>query len=493
MNTKFLIKFSQELTTKSRPVRKNNIKLLNDNIYKTLVFNQIDAKTFQNWDYIIVELFDEAKKDLTIEILQKIFWISSFYQIIEFNFEKFEEIISWVWKYFEWQFDNKNFFVKVKRTGKHDFSSQEAQKLIWSYILKNSKNAKVSLEKADIILKLEIKDQKVFLQINKFSWAKWYPIWFSGKVLSLISGWFDSPVASYMSLKRWLELDYLFFDFGFKPHEIAVRQISYYLWKNYSPFTKSVFVKVDFQFLINLLVKHCNPKFRSVLLKRYMLKTTDLLNEYLLENFKYFTDPFKALVKWDSLAQVSSQTLQNLTTIDTATKNLVLRPLVMFDKQDIIDISKEIWTYDFSLSMPEYCSVVSQAPSTKSTFEDIKDFEEIIDKEFFAEIYKNISVFKMSEILNFQKQNYNIQISNHIWENDILIDIRELENILKKPLKIDNITKIEIPFFDINSKFEKLDQSKKYLLYCDKWVLSSLHYLYLKEKWFENIWIYRPE
>ena len=50
MNTKFLIKFSQELTTKSRPVRKNNIKLLNDNIYKTLVFNQIDAKTFQNWD-----------------------------------------------------------------------------------------------------------------------------------------------------------------------------------------------------------------------------------------------------------------------------------------------------------------------------------------------------------------------------------------------------------------------------------------------------------
>ena len=490
---KFIIKLSPEITIKSTPVRKRTVKMLSNNISKTLNSENIDFNLSSNWDNISLDFKNENDYEKILDILKNIFWIHSILETKEFSFETLDDILKIVWDFYKDKLDGLKIFVKAKRNWNHDFSSKDVERIVWWHLLKNSKNASVSLSNADKIISLEIKDKKLYIINQKITGQWWYPIWFSWKVLSLISGWFDSTVSTYMSMKRGLEVDYLFFDLWFKPHEIAVKQISYYLWKNFSKSYKSTFIKIDFQFLVNLLLTNSTPKYRSVLLKRYMLKTTDLINDYLLKNVSFFKDEYQAIVKWDSLAQVSSQTLANLTNIDKACEMLVLRPLVMFDKQDIINITKQIWTYEFCQSIPEYCSVVSLSPTTKSQMEVILQEEKKIDEIFYKEVLKNIEVKKIIDVLDFENSDFEIKITQEIAKDDVIIDIREKEIILKKPLKIDGNTILNIPFFEINSKFESLDKDKNYLLYCEKWVLSKLHYLYLKDKWYNNLAVYRPE
>jgi thiamine biosynthesis protein ThiI len=79
---------------------------------------------------------------------------------------------------------------------------------------------------------------------------------------------------------------------------------------------------------------------------------------------------------------------------------LVLRPLIMFDKQEIIDISRKIGTFEFAHNMPEYCGVVSDNPSTQATFEEIQAEETKIDEEFFSQIFEKIQIMKMENILD---------------------------------------------------------------------------------------------
>jgi thiamine biosynthesis protein ThiI len=88
-------------------------------------------------------------------------------------------------------------------------------------------------------------------------------------------------------------------------------------------------------------------------------------------------------------------------------------------------------------------------------------------------------------------ENIDLEVVFLPWDDEIVIDIREDIEKKKKPLKLEKTKVIEIPFFEINHKFNDLNQEKTYLLYCEKWVLSNLHWLYLKEKWFNNIKVFR--
>jgi thiamine biosynthesis protein ThiI len=475
---------------KSDPVRKKIIKMLKENILKILSSFWYDFSLTALWDVLELEVKGEFDRQELQKRLQKIFWISYILVVKEESFDTKEDILPFIEQYFFPELVGKKFFVRVKRVGKHSFSSQELERFIGAHILKNVEWVSVDLKNADVLVQIEIKDQKVFFIQQKLTGAWGYPTGFSGKVLSMISWWFDSTVSTYMSMKRGLEVDFLFFDLWFTPQTLGVKQVSYYLWKEYERSYFARFIQVDFSFLIAFLLEKTTPKFRSVLLKRYMLKTTHILNEYLEQKYSFFKKPYQAVVKWDSIAQVSSQTLANLTQIDQATGMLVLRPLIMFDKQEIIDISRKIGTFEFAHNMPEYCWVVSDNPSTQATFDEIQAEEAKIEEAFFSQIFEKIQIKKMENILDDEENlDYTGEIVSEL-QDWILIDIREPEKILKHPLS--NISeKLEIPFYKINNEFAKLDQSKKYYLYCEKGTLSKLHAMYLQEKWFQNVSVIR--
>jgi thiamine biosynthesis protein ThiI len=89
---------------------------------------------------------------------------------------------------------------------------------------------------------------------------------------------------------------------------------------------------------------------------------------------------------------------------------------------------------------------------------------------------------------------WELEMVSDIWKGEVIIDIREEREKKKFPLLLTkNIDIIDIPFFEVNHRFKDLDQSKNYLFYCEKWVLSRLYWLYLREKWFDNIKVFRKK
>jgi len=500
---KYIIRLSPEITIKSKPVRKRTLLLLKNNIKKHFDFNEIPIHISWNWDIINLEYNKLIPDSITenkirtkiTNILSKIMGISHFMEVVEFdlsNYSSKEEIFDKIYKetakiYLD-LIKKKSFVVRVKRSWKHNFKSTELERYIWGWLLKYWENTKVDLHFPDITVNVEVKDNKFFVIKNSIKWANWYPIWFQDKVVSLISGWFDSWVATYSMMKRGCLVDYLFFNLWGSAHELWVKQVSYYLWKNFSiPHKKARFITVNFEWVIEELLTKVNHRFRWILLKRFMLKVASMIAE----------NNYYALVKWDSLWQVSSQTLKNMYVIDKASNCLVLRPLIADNKQEIIDISRKIWTYNFACNMPEYCGVISDKPATWAKEEDILEEEKNIDESVLKNAFENRKIEFVKDMLEIDFDKISeIETVYEVGKNEVLVDIRENiphPNPLLRGEGIKGRNILKIPFFKINSEFPKLDQSKTYLFYCDKWVLSELHWLYLKEQGFENIKIYRPE
>jgi thiamine biosynthesis protein ThiI len=370
----------------------------------------------------------------------------------------------------------------VKRSWKHDYNSIDLERYIWWGLLKFSNNASVKLKNPDVTVNIEIKDNKLFLVVWKHYGIWGYPVWTQDKVLTLISGWFDSGVSSFSLCKRWAKVDYLFFNLWWTAHELWVKQVAHYLWKNFSSGYKARFITINFEEIVKELVTKIDHKYRWIILKRLFLMAADNL----AQEHKYY-----AIVKWDSLWQVSSQTLKNMFIVDKASSTLVLRPLISFNKQEIVDLSKKIWTYEFACNMPEYCWVISDKPATAADLDKVLKEEENFDFSLLDKAIESKKVQKIDEVLIEKVDGEDIELTYVPWENEVVIDIREDQDRKKRPLILEKIEILEIPFYDINSKFSELDQNKTYLFYCDKWVLSRLHALYLKEKGFNNIKIYR--
>ncbi len=491
---KLIIKISPEITIKSKFVRKQAISMLKNNIKKHLEYNDfLEYKIFWTRDKLDLEMELKNSEEI-IKILKNIPWIAYILEVdLYFLYENdeqkndknyiFDNIFQVVKKYYLEKIEEKTFVARVKRVWEHDFSSIDLERYVWWWLLKNSLNAKVSLKNPEITVKIEILNNIFFIIKDKIEGLWGYPIGFQDKVVSLISGGFDSGVSTFSLMKRWTKVDYLFFNLGGSAHELWVKQVSHYLWKTFSVwYWQARFITVDFEEVISELLTKVNHKFRWVLLKRFMLKVASKVAE----------NNYYALVKGDSLGQVSSQTLKNMAVIDKASDCLVLRPLIWYNKQEIVDITKQIWTYNFACNMPEYCWVISDKPATWATLEQILDEEENILEEVLERAFETRKMVKLKDMFeeNFEKTG-EIEKVYFAEKNEIIIDIREEADKKKKPLKVENAEIIEIPFFEINSKFKNLSQEKKYLFYCDKGVLSELHWLYLKEMWFENIKIFR--
>lgn len=482
-----IIKISPEVMIKSKPVRKRTIQLLTNNINIFLKDFSQKIKILALRDKIIIDFkseINEIEINEIIKILAFIPWIYNFSSVIKWSLSDLDNLYLETKDIFLEQIKNKTFVVRVHRTWKHNFKSIDAEKYLWWLFLNNSNNAKVKLENPDVTINFEINQTNYFVIQNKYYWIWWYPVSFQWKVLSLISGWFDSWVSTFLSMKRWCEVDFLFFNLGWYAHELGVKQVSYYLWKNFSKNYSSNFITINFEEIIKELLTKIDHKYRWIILKRIMLKCASAV----------WQKSHFALVKWDSLWQVSSQTLVNMSVVDSSSSMLVLRPLITYDKQEIVDISKKIWTFDYACNMPEYCWVISDKPATKSDEDTILKEEEKLWDLLIQNAINNQKIESIKNVIYSDEDDKNIwvEISYLAWNNEIIIDIREPEKIKKNPLNLKWIDILHIPFYEINHIFVTLEQNKNYLLYCDKWVLSKLHILYLKEKWFHNIKVFRP-
>ncbi|OCL82283.1 tRNA sulfurtransferase [Arcobacter porcinus] len=476
---KFIIKFFTEIMIKGDRAKKQMINQLFVNLTKISddISKQIVLKKF----------FDKIELVCPLEFVdilrEKLLCTSGIEQVLEAiqidNMHTLDDIKVEVNKYMGHLINDKTFVVRAKRVGTQDFKSTNIEQTVGGYILANNPSNGVDLRNADITINLELEHSKLNIITKKYYGMGGFPLGTQGEILSLMSGGFDSTVASYLSMKRGLKTHFIFFNLGGTAHEIGVKQVAWYLWNKFSSSHKLNFITISFENVVEQIFKDVSPSYMGVMLKRLMIQAAQKVASEL---------KIDAIITGESIAQVSSQTLRNLRLIDDASETLILRPLAFMSKPEIIDIATKIGTKKFAEAMPEYCGVISQNPVTAGSFDRVEKEARAFDYSVLDEAVKNMKLKSIDEVLDDVCEVGTLEVVNNLLKNDIVIDIRQSDDIIKLDCEV-----LKIPFYSLKKEFKKLDKEKTYLLYCDKGVLSQLHGQYLKdEAGYTNIKVYRP-
>ena len=253
------------------------------------------------------------------------------------------------------------FRVRVKRVNKaFSDSKKNLENELAAPLMQKYPFLKVNLKEADISFHAEIHKEYSYIFFKVENGQKGLPLGSNPQVLSLLSGGFDSPVASYLMMKRGVFVDFISFHSApFTPQETTekIKRIALQLNK---------FQGKRRLFLCNLLevqkeiCAHVYETFRTIHYRRTMFRLAERI-AHLNEN--------KALVTGESVGQVASQTIINLSNIESAIEMLVLRPLVAMDKHDTMEIARKIGTHDLSAEqLPDSCTVFSpKNPATSAS------------------------------------------------------------------------------------------------------------------------------
>ncbi len=158
-----------------------------------------------------------------------------------------------------------------------------------------------------------------------------------------------------------------------------------------------------------------------------------------------------------------------------------------------IGLAREIGTEDFARTMPEYCGVISKSPTVKAVKAKIEAEEEHFDFSILDKVVEEASNIDIREIAQQTEETVvEVETVNGFGANDAILDIRSIDEQEDKPLKVEGVEVVSLPFYKLSTKFGDLDQSKTWLLWCERGVMSRLQALYLREQGFSNVKVYRP-
>lgn len=482
---KFIVKLFPEITIKSKPVRRRFIQRLQSNLQ--IILRRIDEKAHVSgqWDKVVVEIAQDQPDKLQqiVEALQRTPGIAYFLQVKEHPLGDFEDVFQKVKAVYADKLTGKRFVVRVKRAGKHEFTSNDLERYVGGGLLRHTEALRVDLHQPEVTVNFEVRDQSLFVVQQRFPGLGGFPLGSQDEVLSLISGGFDSTVSSYLTIKRGCRTHYCFFNLGGAAHETGVKQVSHYLWNRYGSSHRVKFVTVPFEEVVSEILAKVHHSQMGVVLKRMMLRAAAEVASRL---------KIEALVTGESVAQVSSQTLPNLSIIDKVTDTLVLRPLIVSDKQDIIDTARAIGTYDFAKSMPEYCGVISDRPTTHAKLDRLLEEEANFDEEVLEKALASAQMIAINDIVEDISSHAKVEALSKVEDNQVIIDIRAPHEQEKKPLNMPGCEVLTIPFYALGSKVETLESDKEYLLYCEKGVMSQMHAQQLQDNGYSNVKVFRP-
>ncbi|ELM6649261.1 TPA: tRNA 4-thiouridine(8) synthase ThiI [Vibrio vulnificus] len=481
---KFIVKPHPEIFVKSESVRKRFTKILESNI-RIIIQNRTESvAVFNRRDHIEVSANSHQYYQQVLEILTTTPGIQQVLEVKQSGFKDLHDIYEQVLELSRERIENKTFVVRAKRRGKHDFTSIELERYVGGGLNQAVESASVKLHNPDITIKIEVVDDKLNQILAHHKGLGGFPLGTQEDLLSLISGGFDSGVSSYLHIKRGSKVHYCFFNLGGPAHEIGVKQVAHFLWNKYGSSAKVRFISVDFEPVVAEILEKVEDGQMGVVLKRMFMRAAGMVAE------KF---DIQALVTGEALGQVSSQTLTNLRHIDVVTDRLILRPLINWDKDEIIKVARDIGTEDFAKTMPEYCGVISKKPTVKAVKEKLEAEEANFNFDILEQVVRNARQMDIRDIAKESAQAApEVEQVQAIEEHAVVLDIRSPDEEDDSPLEIDGVEVKHIPFYKLSTQFGDLDQSKTYLLYCARGVMSRLQALYLQEQGFNNVKVYRP-
>ena len=337
-----LIKYG-ELTTK-KDNRSLFINILYENITKAL--QNYNVKITKNRVRMFIETDENI--DEIIEILKNIFGIHSIVVAykVDTNMDKIQtEVLNIVQK-----LNFKTFKVATKRADKNfAIPSMEMNNILGGLILKNKENVIVDVHNPEYTLKVEIREDYTYIYAEEINARGGYPVRVAGKGLLMLSGGIDSPVAGYMAMKRGVKIECIYFESPPHTSEMALNKVKK-LVKKLTKFEPEITLHIiNFTNIQEEIYKNCDPNYMITIMRRMMYR----ISEEMMKKRKCLI-----LINGESIGQVASQTLTSMSTINNVTNVPVIRPLACFDKLEIIQIAKDIDTYDISTLPYEDCCTI---------------------------------------------------------------------------------------------------------------------------------------
>lgn len=351
-------------------------KKLVDNIKKSSEKNNLKLNEISRNEKRILADFDSSKKKVS-EILKKVFGIKyfSFVYEIEKDISKLKKEVEKILKEFKKNKIKKIAFETKRADKTFSLNSVEVNKELGE--ISNKLNLKVDYTNFEKKIFIEITSKKIFIYTEKISGLGGLPVSTSGRVLVLLSGGFDSPVASWLMMKRGCTVDFLHFH-TFRNNKQAFNSKIKNLVETLNKYQrKSKLYLVPYSTYEILTQGEVFQKYDSILFKYFMVNFAD---KFARENH------YDAIVLGDNLGQVASQTIENLKASSLGISSLIFRPLLTYDKQEIIDLSKKIGTYELSIEKyKDCCSILSRNPSTKTKPEAFENVLKKVDVDIVVE------------------------------------------------------------------------------------------------------------
>jgi len=270
--------------------------------------------------------------------------------------------------------EGQSFAVRPKVIGNHEFTGQELAVEIGSEILNQlSKNGvHVNLSRPDITIFIEVRDRDSFIYTKIIEGVGGLPYGSQGQLVALFSGGIDSPVASWLMMKRGASILPLLIDQRPYVGDSYVDRAEevFKALRHFVPSDNYTLYVAPAGDLMAQIMESPNPALRCILCKRSMYR---IASRFALERGSH------GIVTGESLGQVASQTLPNLFVIDSASEIPILRPLIGLDKVEIELIARKIGTYEATAKKVEGCKIVPEVPATKSRLNEIARLEESLD------------------------------------------------------------------------------------------------------------------
>ena len=325
---------------------------------------------------IHVEAQGEFDYDETIEHLQKVFGISGICPVVYVEDEGFEKLCDRVVSYIADVYPDRNKSFKVhSRRARKDYpkESMEINADMGESILKAYPEMRVDVHNPDILLNVEIRE-KIYIYSETIAGPGGMPVGTGGKAMLLLSGGIDSPVAGYMIAKRGVKIDAVYFHAPPYTSERAKQKVvdlARIVSRYAGPVKLHVVNFTDIQLYI---YDQCPHDELTIIMRRYMMR--------IAEHFAR-KDGCLGLITGESIGQVASQTMQSLAATNDVCTLPVYRPVIGYDKQEIVNISEKIGTYETSIQPFEDCCTifVAKHPVTKPNVEVIRRSEEHLSEK----------------------------------------------------------------------------------------------------------------
>ena len=371
MKTRILIRYG-ELSTKGRNKKMFTQKLAS-NIKKALV-DYPQVKVIPDYDFMYLDLH-EAPEEAVIEKVKPIFGIQSIspVYIIEKDMEVAKKVVLDLLS--QENLEGKTFKIMTKRSD-HTFEmdTNQINLFLGDAVLEAFPNIKVQLKQPDITVRIDVRREHLMVSLKTIQGAGGLPVGTSGRVMLMLSGGIDSPVAGYLAMKRGMEIQCVHFASPPYTSPQALEKTKL-LAAKIARFGGSIqFLTVPFSRIQEEIKKRVPEAYLMTIMRRFMLRITDQLRE----NARAL-----AIANGESVGQVASQTLDSMVAINDVTNTPIIRPVATMDKLDIIKLAEEIDTFELSIQPFEDCCTVFAPPSpkTKPKLEKARQYEQRLDVE----------------------------------------------------------------------------------------------------------------